>query len=62
MANTVQQEYQIYNQKGEVVAANILVPGDGNQAQNAQYIAGVPYEHVDPVKNASHQPTKKSKP
>lgn len=61
---TVQQEYTLYNLKGEKVATTLVNAALGVSAKEiseAQYRAGVPQEYVDTTKNASHQPTKANK-
>lgn len=60
MAVLQQQEWMIYNQRGELMRT-IMAPAGYTQAQVA-YNAGVPQEWVDPVKNAAHQPASKAKP
>jgi hypothetical protein len=60
----IQQEYMLYNTKGEKMAT-VLVNGalgvNAQEISEAQYRAGVAQEYVDAVKNASHQPTKANK-
>lgn len=55
MASVLQQEWKIFNQKGELMQI-VLAPAAETQAQ-VVYRAGVPEEYIDLVKNASHQPT-----
>jgi hypothetical protein len=61
MATVTQQEYKLFNQKGEQISIVLVSPKTStvgaDEIAQAQYRAGVAQEYVDATKNSAHQPT-----